>query len=376
MSYNNLSQLKDKDIKGKIFFLRGGLNVPISDGKIENDFRLKKTIETLNFLIKKKVKIILSGHIGRKKEQNLKLVFDWFEKNIESKIFFDKNTFFDFNKEKISQKISQLKDGEILLLDNLRMTRLEKENSYELAQQISSLCDFYINEAFSVSHREHMSVDALPKCFSEGKIFWGLHYGKEIENIEKIKRFSKEKKSVLVLGGAKISTKIPMLEKIIDKFDMIILGGVVANSFYKELGYKIGKSLVDENFVFEKDKFEKIINSPKVFLPNIVITDKGEKEISEVRENEKISDISPNAFFEIEDRFKDFELIFFNGPVGFYEGGYKKGTEFLLKNLASEKNHFVAGGGNTVSAIFELGLENKVNFISTGGGALIEKLSE
>jgi phosphoglycerate kinase len=279
------------------------------------------------------------------------------------------------------------------------MTELEKKNSLDLAKKVSSFGEYYINEAFSVSHRKHMSVDELPKQFSEEKIFLGFQFEKEIKNIEKIKNlsmgqtadmesYSKNPKNIFILGGSKISTKIPMLEKMIEKFDLVILGGAVANNFYKKLGYEIGDSLVDEDFVFEENFFKKIIKSKKVFLPNIVITENGEKEIFEIKKDEKILDISPNAFFEIEEKFKNVEFIFFNGPVGFYEGGYKEGTKFLLEILASKKNseqgledkgilrYFVAGGGNTISAIFELGLEKNIDFISTGGGALIFNLSD
>jgi phosphoglycerate kinase len=379
MNYEKISELEDKNIEGKIFLVRAGLNIPVFEGKIENDFRLKKILETINFLLKKKVKIILLGHLGRKKDENLELIFEWLKKNIKNKIYFDKNTFLNFNEKSelssISEKILELKNGEILLLDNLRMTELEKENSFELAQKISSLGDFYINEAFSVSHRKHMSVDELPKNFSEGKIFLGFQFQKELENIERIKNIS-NKNSIFILGGSKISTKIPMLEKMLEKFDLIILGGGVANSFYKKLGDEIGDSMIDEKFIFEEKLFEKLINSEKIFLPNIVITENGEKEISEIKKKEKILDISPNAFIEIEEKLKNAEFIFFNGPVGFYEGGYEKGTKFLLEILANKNNYFVAGGGNTISAIFELGLEKNVDFISTGGGALIKKLSE
>jgi phosphoglycerate kinase len=375
MKYKKISELKSENIEGKTFFVRAGLNVPIFEGKIENDFRLKKVLDTLDFLIEKKAKIILAGHVGMEESGDFILIFEWFKKKYQKKVFFDEKTFVDFDPKKVFKKVLNLKNGEVLLLDNLRATKKEKENSVRLAKDISDISDFYINEAFSVSHREHMSVGELPKNFPEGKIFIGFQFQKELKNIDKIKNI-KNKKSVFVLGGSKISTKIPMLEKMLESFDLIILGGAIANSFYKKLGYEIGKSFTEEEFVFEENLFEKIMSCPKVFLPNIVFTENGEKEISGVKKDERILDSSPNAFVEIEHFLSEAEFVFFNGPVGFYEGGYKKGTKFLLESLAGDSRYFVVGGGNTVSVVFELGLEKKIDFISTGGGSLMKKLSD
>lgn len=375
MNYKKLESLKKEDVEGKVFLVRVGLNVPVSNGAIESDFRLEKILETLDFLLKKKAKVVLIGHIGRKKEKSLKIVFKWLKKRYKEKVFFDENTFVEFDEKKVAKKVEDLKGGEILLLDNLRATDMEKGDSTELAEKVSVLGDFYVNEAFSVAHRKHMSVSSLPESFPAGKTFLGFQFEKELNNVEKIKKVS-GKKSVFVLGGSKIATKIPMIEKMLERFDFIILGGAIANSFYKECGYEIGKSLVDKDFVFQEGLFEKIMNSGKIFLPNIVVTKEGEKEVSEIQKNEKILDISPMSFFEIEDDLRSAKFVFFNGPVGFYEGGYTEGTKFLLETLDNDGNYFTAGGGNTVSAILELGLGKKVDFLSTGGGALIKKLSE
>ena len=167
-----------------------------------------------------------------------------------------------------------------------------------------------------------------------------------------------------------------MLETMIDKFDTVIIGGAVANDIYKHMGYEIGKSKTDDDFVFDKTLLKKITQSKKVFIPKMVITENGTKKITELTKDDNILDISPQAFTDIENTLKAADFVFFNGPMGYYEGGYDKGTKYLLKILANKNNFFVAGGGNTASAIFELKLENNVDFISTGGGALIDKISE
>jgi phosphoglycerate kinase len=183
-------------------------------------------------------------------------------------------------------------------------------------------------------------------------------------------------KSIFILGGSKTATKVPMLEKMIEKFDMVIIGGSVANDIYKEAGYEIGLSKIDSNFIFDKKLFEKIIKSKKVFMPKMVITKNGTKKITELSKEDNILDISPQSFESIEKKLKEADFVFFNGPMGYYEDGYDRGTKYLLKILANKNNFFVAGGGNTSSAIFEMGLESNVDFISTGGGALMKIISK
>ena len=261
-------------------------------------------------------------------------------------------------------------------MDNLRANDGEKDNSQGLAYELSKLFDIYINEAFPVSHRKHMSVDALPKEFALENRFYGFRFEEELNILKKIKNPKKYKKKVFILGGAKIATKIPMLRSLLNKFDLIILGGAVANNFYLEMGYPIGNSFYDKDFTFDQNELSKIMESKKVFLPQEVITEKGKKMVKDILPNEKILDIAPTSFKKVEEELKEADFVFFNGPMGFYEGGYKEGTEYLLKLLANPNNFFVAGGGNTASIIFQLGLERNVDFISTGGGALIKKVSE
>lgn len=365
-----------KNLEGKKVLVRVGINVPLNKkNEIVSDFRLKKIMETINFLVEKKAKIILMGHIGREKKENLIPVFQWLQRHKESlQVYFDEKTFQNFNEEKVKElqkKISHLENGEILLLDNLRQSELEKANDADFAKKIASMGDIYVNEAFSVSHREHSSMVGVPEFFQEKYV--GLLFEKELEQAKKI--LNPGKNSIAILGGAKIKTKLPLIEKISEKFSLNILGGGIANNFFKYLNFKIGKSIFDENFL----NLKKYITD-KIFIPNIVIVDDGknkkvEKEISEVLETDNILDISPSAFYEIEEKLKEANFVFFNGPMGYYEGGYSDGTKYLLDILANENNYFIAGGGDTATAIFELGLENNVDWVSTGGGALIEYLA-
>lgn len=371
-----------ENFAGKVVIVRGSLNVPISkNGKIENDFRIKTILPTLNFLIKKKAKIILLGHRGRKKEVSLEVIFNYFKKQKKQKkywqafsqvlgllyrdqpdhskkffnIFFDKNTFKNFNTEKVKKlqvKIANLKEGEILLLDNLRQSELEKKNDANFKQKIKSLGDVYVQEAFSNSHRQHSSMTIKPD-------FFGFQYEKEIKNLEKI--LNPENLSIFILGGSKIKTKLPFLEKILEKYDQVIVGGAIANTFYQHLGFDIKNSLVEK---IEPEILEKILKHKNFILPEFkfVIWDKS---------CQKILDISPEFFENFKTNFQKAKVIFFNGPVGYYEGGFDKGTEKIIQLATSSPAFFILGGGHTTFAVFKLGLEKKVNFISTGGGALI-----
>jgi len=360
-----------KNLEGKRVLVRVGVNVPLNEkGEIESDFRLRKILPTIEYLVEQKAKVILIGHIGRDPEQNLEKVFEWLLGHTRYVLKFHKNTFKKFPEN--FKDFSEIENGEVLLLDNLRQSELEKKNDKNFAQKIAELGDIYVNEAFSVSHREHASMVRVPEFFEEKYI--GLLFEKEIEQVQKILKPGEN--SVAILGGAKIKTKLPLIEKISEKFSLNILGGGIANNFFKFFGYEIGKSIYDENFL-DLEKY----NKENIFVPNIVIveTEKGErveKEISEVEKNDNILDISPNAFWEIEEKLKSAKFVFFNGPLGFYEAGYTAGTKYLLEILANPNNYFIAGGGDTADVIFELGLEKNVDWISTGGGALIDYIAD
>ncbi len=371
---NDFNLEKVKNLKGKKVLVRAGVNVPIGkNGEIANDFRLKAVLPTLKFLIEQKAKIILIGHLGRDPKNNLKKIFKYFKKKEKLPIYFNPNTFVDFDIEQVHKEVGLLKDGEILLLDNIRATSLEKENDLDFAKQLKTLADIYVNEAFSVSHRKHCSMYALPKLFKEK--YFGFQFEKELHFLDKIKNLDKDEESLFILGGAKIATKLPLLDELSSKFKKVILGGAIVNNFYKFLGYEIGDSLYDKNFL----DLKKYLKFDNLFIPNIVIVKnkkgKVEKEISEVDEKDTILDISPSSFFEIEDDLKKAKIVFFNGPLGNYENGFVDGTKFLLEVLANEGNLFIAGGGDTADAIFDFSLGDNVDFISTGGGSLIEFIS-
>ncbi len=365
---NFLTNLEE-NIEGKTFLIRLDLNVPILEfGKIENFSRIEKSLESLNFLQGKKAKIIIISHIGKNGEQNFSEVSKYFQEKFQDKFFFDEKTFDDFSEKKIGElkeKIFKKNGGDILLLDNLRASELELKNDSVFAEKISSLADFYVNDAFSVSHRIHSSVSSLPIFFQKEKSYAGILFKKEYKNLKKA--LEEENKKILILGGSKIKTKFPLLKKAVENFDYIFLGGAILNDYLKSQNFEVGKSRCSENN-FSTDFLKK---SGKIILPEKLIVEDGDGEkkvrkINEVLPDDKIFD---NDFGKKGKDFSKF-IFFWNGPLGVYEKGYSEGSLNLFKNL-EEKNKIILGGGNSVSMFEKFELLDKFDFVSTAGGAML-----
>ena len=321
-----------KNIKGKTVLLLVDFNVPVKDGKVVDDFRIKATLPTINFLLEKGANIVLITHLGE---------------NGEAELFPVVKHFF---------ALTKISKSRVIFYENIRKFPGEMKNDQVFAKELSKLGDIYVNEAFSVSHREHASVVSLPKYLPH---FAGLEFLEEIKNLSRA--FSKPKHPFLfILGGAKFSTKMPLLKKYLRLADCVFVGGALANNFLKAKGYKIGKSLVDE----KKYDVSKILNSPKLILPTDFVV-----------KNEAIVDIGDKSVKNLMPLIKKSKLILFNGPLGKYEDGNTKATMKVLKLIANSKAESVVGGGDTVSLISKMKIQNKFSFVSTGGGATLEFLA-
>ena len=376
------------EIKNKNVFLRADFNVPIKDGIVKNDYRIKATIETLKYLKDQNCKTIIVSHIETADvdRPTLKPVFEYLQKNnTELNINFLDNV---EDVSNIEEKFSEIKNGEFLLLENIRNLKGEKDNDEELAKSFRSMTDFYINDAFAVSHREHMSVSALPKLFSlENKMF-GLQMKKEIDSLSKI--LNPEKPFIAILSGAKFSTKLPLIEKYLKTADNLFVGGALYNNIIRSLGYNVGVSLIDEHALYIDEMIKTDDFKNKVFIPQNVIVkniDTQEiknKNINNIDDKETVQDISEESISNFINILKDknIKTIVWNGPLGNYEDNYfKNGTEFIAKGLISiiENNinsHLYIGGGDTVAAINGLNIKNDRIFVSTGGGAMLEFLEK
>lgn len=342
-----------KNLKGKIVLLRVDFNVPIKQGKIVDDFRIVKSLPTIEYLLDKGAeKIILITHLGKTGEDDLTPV-----------------------KERFYQ-ISGLPESLVYFFDNVRKFHGEETNDISFAKTLSFLGDIYVNDAFSVSHRNHASLVSLPKILPH---YAGFQLENEIKNLSQV--FEKPKKPfVFILGGAKFSTKIPLLKKYLSLADYVFVGGALANDLLKAKGYRLGKSLVDNtNF-----NFKPLLSNKKLIIPIDVKvqTKKGflNKKVGEIKKDEFIVDIGEETLKNLTEILKDARMILWNGPLGKYEEGGKEATKKIMKILLKSEAKIIIGGGDLVSCFPKSELVVKKNklksdiFISTGGGATLDFL--
>ncbi|MES2416308.1 MAG: phosphoglycerate kinase [Patescibacteria group bacterium] len=354
-----------KNIKGKIALVRVDFNVPMKDGKVEDDFRIQKALPTIQFLQKKGAKIILIAHLGKGGE-TLAPVAKVLNKYVKA-------TFVpEIIGEKASKAVADMKNGEVVLLENLRNDAGEQSLNNFFAMNLAKLADFYVNEAFSVSHREDTSLVLLPKLLPS---YAGLQLQAEIKNLSKAIKDPKHP-FLFILGGAKFSTKMPLIKKYLRLADAIFIGGALLNDFLKAKGYQVGKSLIDEGDY----SIEKIIKNKKLIIPEYVVVKNAdgkfeEKNVRDISKNDVILDVGKESLKILEPVIKKSKLILWNGPLGKYEAGAGGATKEVLKMVAAAKAESIIGGGDTVEIISELKLEDKFSFVSTGGGATLDFLA-
>ena len=356
-----------KNLSGKKIILRADLNVPMSGGKILDDFRIKKVVPTILYLQKKGAKVIIISHLGDDGSASLLPISQAIKKHIKT-IEFIKTPIFSDETEK---RINSLKNGDIILLENLRTETGEKKNSPSFARALSRYGEIYVNDAFSVSHREHASVVGITKYLSG---YAGLQFVSEVENLSKA--FNAKHPFLFILGGAKFETKIPLVKKFLRSADNIFIGGAIANDFFRVKGYEVGVSLVESgNF-----QVPAILKSKNLILPIDVIVTKNQKnrvtKPSDVSPDENIVDIGPQSILILKDLINKAGFVLWNGPLGKYENGFGSSTEEILKIISKCKAENVIGGGDTIALISKLKTESKLGFVSTGGGAMLEFLAK
>lgn len=351
---------KAEDLRGKKVLLRSDLNVPIKEGKIINDFRLRNSLKTINFLKEAGAKVILTGHRGREKK-SLSVVYEYLKEYIPM-VFTG-----EVLGEKTSSVVESVEDGNIVLLENLRIDDRETINDEDFTKELAGLADIYVNDAFSVSHREHTSIVGVPKYLPS---FTGILFQKEIEELSQA--LNPPPKALCILGGAKFATKEPLIEKLINIYDKVFVSGALAHDFFKTKGFNIGMSLSSDFNIKELAENKKIIIPPDITVKN----DEGVfvKKPNKVLDGDYIVDAGPKTITELKKLISEAEFVLWNGPMGLYEKGFGKYTEELAKLVAEADAKTIIGGGDTVSAIEHLGLEDKFDFISTGGGAMLKFL--
>ena len=378
-----MKTIKDINIDHKKVIIRCDFNVPIENGKIVDDTRIKGALETIKYCIKHNAKIILMSHLGRiKEEQDLKKndlapVAKRLSELLEQDIIFCEKT----RGIELETIINDLKDKDIVLVQNTRYEDLdgkkESVNDKELGKYWASLGDVFINDAFGTIHRAHASNVGIATNIESGI---GFLVEKELNILNSLE--TPERPFIVILGGAKVKDKIGVIENLVTKADKILIGGGMAFTFLKAAGYSIGKSLLDEESL---EFCKKMLSSykDKILLPlDVAVTNEytndeeyRTKPIDKIKENEMGLDIGTDTINYFKTIIESAKIVVWNGPLGVYEfEKYKKGTNDLLKYICTNNIKTILGGGDIVAAAAKSGYKDKVYHASTGGGATLEFL--
>ena len=344
--------------------LRLDLNVPIIDGVLRDDFRIKKSMATLNLLHENGAKTIIISHIESVETKSLKAVCEYLSN------FFNISLLKDYFSKETKNAIDRMNEGDFMLLENLRIYEGEEKNSEHFAKQLASLGEIYVNEAFSVSHREHASIVGVPKFLPS---YAGILFEEEVVNLSKA--FNPEHPFLFILGGAKFETKMPLIEKFLKLADFVFVGGALANDFFKEKGHETGLSVLSP----KKFDLKKLLASDKLLLPLDVVVKNNQgvfiKTPNQVLTEDKILDDGPATISMLEKKLSLSKFVLWNGPLGDYEKGFKEGTIELARAIAKSATKSIIGGGDTLAVVSKLNLGNKFSLISTGGGAMLDFLA-
>ena len=372
------------NIQGKTALVRVDVNVPLdADKNVTDDTRIQAIVPTVKYLKDKGAKIVLMAHLGRPKgEKNMEFTLAPVAKYM-SKVFGEEIMFIP-SVEEAPQYVSKLKDGQIALLENIRFYKAEeaKDDDMTFAEELAKLGDFYVNDAFGAAHRNHTSTAKLAKILKPAVS--GLLMEKEIRCLSQALDNPK-RPFTAVVGGAKVSSKIGVLENLLDKVDNMIIGGGMAYTFLKVQGHKIGKSLVEDDFLETASSFLKKAEEKgvEVILPVDHVAAAEFKEDAEpvyidgidIPDDLMGMDIGKKTAEKIIAAVKNAKSVVWNGPMGVFEfAAFAKGTEEVAKALAASDATTVVGGGDSVAAINKFGLADKISHVSTGGGASLEFL--
>lgn len=378
-----MKQIKDLKMKGKKVLIRCDFNVPIKNGRIIDDTRIRESLKTIHYCIEQNAKIILFSHLGRiKEEEDLKKNTLLPVSKRLSKLLEKKVTFIDETRgKKLEKAIEQLQEGEIILVQNTRYEDLEgkkeSNNDEKLGQYWASLGDVFINDAFGTIHRSHASNVGIASHIESAT---GFLVEKELNALSSLKR--PDKPFVVLLGGSKVSDKIGVIEKLVTKADYILIGGGMAFTFLQSEGYNVGASLVDYDSI---DFCTKILKKypTKILLPvdvNVTTEYSNEalnriKDITEISEDEMGLDIGNRTIEIYQNYLQNAKTVLWNGPLGVYEfQKYKNGTKKIMKFLVNHNIRTILGGGDIVAAASGMKMKDKVYHASTGGGATLEYL--
>lgn len=364
-------KMTDLDLAGKRVFIRADLNVPVKDGKVTSDARIRASLPTIELALKQGAKVMVTSHLGRPTEG---------EYNEEFSLL----PVVNYLKDKLSNPVRLVKDyldgvevaaGELVVLENVRFNKGEKKDDEALSKKYAALCDVFVMDAFGTAHRAQASTHGIG-TFADVACAGPLL----AEELDALGKALKEpaRPMVAIVGGSKVSTKLTVLDSLSKIADQLIVGGGIANTFVAAQGHNVGKSLYEADLV---DEAKRLLTTCDIPVPTDVrvATEFSEtatatlKSVNDIKDEEQILDLGDVSAQKLADILKNAKTILWNGPVGVFEfPNFRKGTEIVANAIADSEAFSIAGGGDTLAAIDLFGISDKISYISTGGGAFLE----
>ena len=363
-------KMTDLDLAGKRVFIRADLNVPVKDGKVTSDARIRATIPTLKLALEKGAKVMVASHLGRPTEGEFKP-----EDSLQPVVDYLKDAGFNVRLEQDYLNGVDVKEGEIVVLENVRVNKGEKKNDPELGKKYAALCDVFVMDAFGTAHRAQASTYGVAEFAPIACA--GPLLAAELDALGKALK-EPARPMVAIVGGSKVSTKLEVLNSLSKIADQIIVGGGIANTFIAAAGHNVGKSLYEEDLIPVAKELAANTDIPvpvdvRVGLEFSETAAATEKAVNEVKDDESIFDIGDKSAEQLAEIIKNAKTVLWNGPVGVFEfPHFRKGTEIISHAIANSDAFSIAGGGDTLAAIDLFGIADKISYISTGGGAFLE----
>lgn len=353
-----------EQIFGMRFLVRASLDVPIQDGVVQNDFRIQKALPTFKYLIEHGARVIILTHVGRDKENSTKPIYDVLKQYIPT-------TYVPHViGEEAMEVIANLKEGTACILENIRRYDEEENNDAVFAQTLASYADFYVNDAFAVSHRAHASIVGIPRHLPS---FAGITFMEEYAELTKA--LQPEHPSLFILGGAKYETKAPLIDSLSAMYTHTFIGGALGNDFLLARGFGVGESRISNVGIDPT-----VARKDNIYIPIDVVVQEGTTTMTvpcdSVPPHAKIKDVGLHSVDILAPYIAHAKTILWNGPLGYYEEGFDAGTKKCAELIAKSDAFSIIGGGDTVAAIESLGLSNDFGFLSTSGGAMLEFLEK
>jgi len=375
----NVIKMTDLDLNGKRVLIRADLNVPVADGKVTSDARITASMATIEFAMKAGAKVMVTSHLGRPEEGVYSA-----ENSLQPVV--------DVISAKLAKPVRLIKDwvdggfdvaaGELVVLENCRFNKGEKKSNDELSQKYAKLCDIFVMDAFGTAHRAEASTHGVAKFAPVAAA--GILLVNELDALTKA-LLSPARPMVAIVGGSKVSTKLTVLESLSEKVDQLVVGGGIANTFLKASGFEVGKSLCEDDLAPVARTLMDKMSQRGAAVPvavDVVCAKKFDanepavkKDVADVATDDMIFDIGAKSANELAEIIKNAGTVVWNGPVGVFEfDQFGEGTKTIADAIANTKAFTLAGGGDTIAAIQKYGIESKVDYISTAGGAFLEFL--